>query len=102
MAIDQKRLERIEEKLDKLGEAFVIMARVEEKIVNIEQARIETNKRYDERITHILGEIKEIREKQVEQDTAISDNSRVTGYIRWIVGAVITAVIGAVALQLFA
>jgi len=100
--IDPIRFERIERKIDELGEAFVIMARVEEKIVNLEAARIEGNKRYDDGLSQILTTVRKIEDKQNEQDLLIADNTRVTGYIKWIVGAIVTAVIGAAAIQFFA
>lgn len=42
------RLERIEEKLDKLAEAVVSLARVEEKIVSLEIRRQEMSNQIDE------------------------------------------------------
>ena len=100
--LEQLRLDRIERKIDELGEAFVILARVEEKIVTLEQSRIENNRRYDDRNTQFLNELAEIRKEQLEASKKIDENTRVTGYIRWIVGVFITAISGAVALQFFA
>ena len=97
--IDPLRFERIERKIDELSEAFVIMARVEEKIVNLEQTRIESNRRQDERMTHVLIELKELRIQQIKQDKEITDNTRIVGYIRWIIGAIVAAVASAWALQ---
>lgn len=96
------RLERIERKIDELGEAFVILARVEEKIVTLEQTRIDSNRRYDDRIEFMQSQIAELRKEQIEQGKHIQDNTRMTGYIRWVIGAITTAILGAAALQIFA
>jgi hypothetical protein len=101
LPIDPARLERIESKIDTLGEAFIIMARVEEKVINMEQARTEANRRYDERITQLLSDMKDVQLRQINQDIVIANNSRVTGYIQWIVGAILTATFSALALQYF-
>lgn len=99
--IDQARLERIENKLDKLGDALAIMARVEEKIVTLNQARIDSNQRYDLQISGLSEKIEEISKKQIEQDKIIFENTRINGYIKWVIGIVITAIVGAISLRFF-
>lgn len=97
--INELRLERIEAKLDKLGEAFVIMARVEEKIITLNQARIDGNLRYDSKIAELESKIDSISTKQVEQDKATAENTRVTSYIKWIIGVIATAIVGSLSLR---
>jgi hypothetical protein len=95
---DEIRLARIEEKVDDLAQAFVILARVEEKQAQMEALRIESNRRTDHNIQSILSEIKELRQNQNDQDKAVAENTRITNNLSkffWIlVSTVATAVIG--------
>jgi phage shock protein A len=55
------RLERMEEKIDKLSEAIIALARVEEKIINLEQ----TN-------STIMKQIMSIEEQSRQRDAALN------------------------------
>jgi hypothetical protein len=100
---DEIRLARIEEKVDDLAQAFVILARVEEKQAQMEALRIESNRRTDHNIQSILSEIKELRQNQNDQDKAVAENTRITNNLSkffWIlVSTVATAVIGSLVIN---
>ena len=84
------RLDRIEEKLDKLGEAMVSIARAEEKLIAMEQkhaAQYERMNRFSEKLDNI--------EKIVQQNT-----NTVELYNK-VVGAAVLAAVGAWASQYF-
>jgi cell division protein FtsL len=44
---DNKRLDRIEEKIDKLSDTVVALARVEEKIISMDKAQVDIAERID-------------------------------------------------------
>jgi hypothetical protein len=102
-AADEIRLARIEEKVDDLAQAFVILARVEEKQAQMEALRIESNRRTDHNIQSILSEIKELRQNKNDQDKAVAENTRITNNLSkffWIlVSTVATAVIGSLVIN---
>jgi hypothetical protein len=84
------RLDRIEEKLDKLGEAMVSIARAEEKLIAMEQkhaAQYERMNRFSEKLDNI--------EKIVQQ------NSQTVDLYNKVVGAAVLTAIGAWASQYF-
>lgn len=97
--INENRLIRIEKKIDELNEAFIVLARVEEKIVNLEQIRVESNSRVDASIVSILSEMKELKEANAQQAKIIDDNARITGFIQKTFWIILTAVAGAYVLQ---
>jgi hypothetical protein len=84
------RLDRIEEKLDKLGEAMISIARAEEKLIAMEQkhaAQYERMNRFSEKLDNI--------EKIVQQ------NSQTVELYNKVVGAAVLTAIGAWASQYF-
>ncbi len=84
------RLDRIEEKLDKLGEAMISIARAEEKLIAMEQkhaSQYERMNRFSEKLDNI--------EKIVQQNT-----NTVELYNK-VVGAAVIAAVGAWATQYF-
>lgn len=84
------RLDRIEDKLDKLGEAMILIARADEKLVAMEQKhalQYERMNRFSEKLDSI--------EKMVQQ------NSQTVELYNKIVGAAVLAAIGAWATQYF-
>jgi tetrahydromethanopterin S-methyltransferase subunit G len=84
------RLDRIEEKLDKLGEAMVSIARAEEKLIAMEQkhaAQYDRMNKFSEKLDNI--------EKIVQQNT-----NTVELYNK-VVGAAVLAAVGAWASQYF-
>lgn len=84
------RLDRIEEKLDKLGDAMVSIARAEEKLIAMEQkhaAQYDRMNRFSEKLDSI--------EKTVQQNT-----NTVELYNK-VVGAAVLAAVGAWATQYF-
>lgn len=84
------RLDRIEDKLDKLGEAMILIARADEKLVAMEQkhaAQYERMNRFSEKLDSI--------ERMVQQ------NSQTVELYNKIVGAAVLAAIGAWATQYF-
>lgn len=84
-ASDEKRLDRIEEKIDKLSEAMVLIARTDEKIVAMEQkygAQYERMNRFSTKLDEI--------ERQVILNAQVSRN---ISTLFWIL---VTAVTGGV------
>lgn len=84
------RLDRIEEKLDKLGDAMISIARAEEKLIAMEQkhaAQYDRMNRFSEKLDSI--------EKTVQQNTNTVD------LYNKVVGAAVLAAVGAWATQYF-
>jgi hypothetical protein len=84
-ASDEKRLDRIEEKIDKLSEAMVLIARTDEKLVAMEQkygAQYERMNRFSTKLDDI--------ERQVLLNAQVSRN---ISSLFWIL---VTAVTGGV------
>lgn len=81
-----QRLDRIEEKIDKLSEAMISIARAEERLISIEQH----NANQHERMNKFSVKLDELNDK-------VNDNSRVVGFIQkafWILLAAIIAATG--------
>ena len=78
------RLDRIENKIDKLSDAVISLARAEEKLINLENDR---NTMID-KITRIEEKIDNVDLRMTEQETT----SRVVIKVFWIV---LTALVGA-------
>lgn len=87
MAVEtnQKRLDRIEEKIDKLSDAMISLARAEEKLIAIEK---NNHANYDR--MNKFSEKLDIIENKVE------DNARTVGIINKVAVIVGTGVIGAI------
>ena len=79
-----KRLDRIEEKLDRLTDAMVAMARAEEKIIALQ----DDHENMRERLNKLSVKLDEIQK-------TVDDNSRTVGIINRIGMALIVAVLGA-------
>lgn len=77
-----KRFDRIEQKIDKLSDAMISLARTEEKIMAMENERANIT----ERLNRHSEKIDELTEK-------VAENSRTTSYINKIVWGIILAVI---------
>lgn len=87
---NEKRLDRIEEKIDKLSEAMIIIARAEEKLVAMESkyaSQYDRLNRFSEKLDAI--------------DKKVEDNARVVANIRMFFWVVSTAVVGALVAQYF-
>jgi len=83
---DDIRLQRIEEKLDKLADVVVGMARVEEKIVDLETRRAEGH----ERLNRISNKVDEIDSHVI----SMRERMNVVSKVLWVMSAgVITAII---------
>jgi len=83
-----QRLDRIEEKIDKLSDAMISLARAEEKLIAIEKnnhAHYERMNRLSQKLDHI--------EKQVD------DNARTVKIINSVMYALVVAVVGAIVKQ---
>ena len=80
-----KRLDRIEEKIDRLAETVVSIARAEEKLLNLEHDR-----------NIILDRLVKIEEKIDGLDTRIIDSETTVKVINRIFWIVLTAVVGAI------
>ena len=78
-----KRLDRIEEKLDKLAEAMIAMARAEEKIIALQ----DDHENMRERLNKLSVKLDEIQK-------AVDDNSRTVGIINRVVYVAVPAAIG--------
>ena len=87
---NESRLNRIEDKIDKLADAMVLIARTDEKLISMEQkyaAQYERMNRFSQKLDDI--------EKLVE-----ANNQTVT-LVNKVVGAIAIAAIGAWATQYF-
>ena len=83
-----QRSDRIEEKIDKLSDAMISLARAEEKLIAIEKnnhAHYERMNRLSQKLDHI--------EKQVD------DNARTVKIINSVMYALVVAVVGAIVKQ---
>ena len=78
-----KRLDRIEEKLDRLTDAMVAMARAEEKIIALQ----DDNENMRERLNKLSVKLDEIQK-------TVDDNSRTVGIINKVVYVAVAAAIG--------
>jgi hypothetical protein len=88
--VNESRLNRIEDKIDKLSEAMVLIARTDEKLIGMEQKYAAQYERLN-RLSTKLDSI----EKLVE------DNNYTVMLINKVVGALAVAAIGAWATQYF-
>jgi flagellar capping protein FliD len=86
----EKRFDRIEEKLDKLSEAMVLIARTDEKLVAMEQKYAA---QYD-RMNRFSNKLDDIDKQLIENSQVIRNLST----FFWIL---VTAVVGAVAAQYY-
>ncbi len=84
------RLERIEEKIDKLADAMVTLARAEEKIIALQD---DHNKMY-ERMNRLSQKLDEI-------DKKVDENTRTVGIINKLFWVTIVAAAGAIATNVF-
>lgn len=82
---NQKRLDRIEEKIDKLSDAMISLARAEEKLIAIEK---NNHANYD-RMNRFSAKLDAIELK-------VEDNARTVGIINKVALIVGTGVIGAI------
>lgn len=78
-----QRLDRIEEKIDKLADAVVAIARTEEKLANLQS---EHNKNYDR--------MNKFSEKLDAIDESCKDNARAVGVITKLFWVAVVAIIG--------
>ena len=78
-----KRLDRIEEKLDRLTDAMVAMARAEEKIIALQ----DDHENMRERLNKLSVKLDEIQK-------AVDDNSRTVSIINKVVYVAVAAAIG--------
>ena len=88
--IQNQRLDRIEDKIDKLAEAMVAIARAEEKLVNMEQkymAQYDRMNRFSEKLDNI--------------DDAVRANASTVMMINKVIGGAVIAIIGALVTQYF-
>ena len=86
---DDKRLDRIEEKIDKLTDAMVTIARAEEKLVNMEQ---KYSAQYDR--------MNKFSEKLDALEKITSENSQTVYTINKLFWVALIAVVGAIATNL--
>lgn len=90
MATTNTRLDNIENKLDKLAEAMVAMARAEEKLIGLK----EDHDRTYERLNRFSQKLDEIESK-------VDDNARVVHVINKLFWIAMIAVAGAYAAQVW-
>lgn len=84
------RLDRIEEKIDKLSDAMVTMARAEEKLINLEQkyaSQYERMNRFSEKLDHI--------------EKLVNDNAHTVNTINKLFWIAIIAAAGAIATNIW-
>ena len=90
MADTDDRLVRIEQKVDKLSEALVSMARAEEKLVGLK----EDHDRAFERLNRFSAKLDEIEKK-------VDDNARTVQTINKLFWVAVVAISGSIAAQLW-
>ena len=90
MPNDNGRLDRIEEKIDKMSEAIIQMARLEAKIDNYEIYREESWKRMNK-----------FSEKLDSIEKTVDDNHRTVSTINKLFWVAIVAIAGSIAAQLW-
>lgn len=87
--ITERRLSRIEEKIDRLSDAMIAIARTEEKLLAMEQkysAQYDRMNKFSEKLDAI--------DKKVDKDAQVVSN---ISKLSWIVaGALVTAIVTAV------
>jgi len=81
--LNSKRLDRIEEKLDRLTDAMVAMARAEEKIIALQ----DDHENMRDRLNKLSIKLDEIQK-------SVDDNSRTVGIINKVVYVAVAAAIG--------
>ena len=81
--LNSKRLDRIEEKLDRLTDAMVAMARAEEKIIALQ----DDHENMRDRLNKLSIKLDEIQK-------SVDDNSRTVGIINKVVYAAVVAAVG--------
>ena len=87
---ENTRLDRIEDKIDKLSVAMISIARAEEKLVNMEQkymAQYDRMNRFSEKLDNI--------------DDAVRANASTVMMINKVIGGAVIAIIGALVTQYF-
>ena len=84
MTTDNSRLDRIEEKIDRLSEAMIAMARAEEKLIALES---KYSAQYDR--------MNKFSEKLDTVEKAVNDNARVVQTISRLFWVVTTVAVGA-------
>lgn len=85
---EKNRLDRIEEKIDKMAEAVIALARAEEKIHNLD----ETTRIILKRLVAQEERLREVEQKQADSESTL----KVVKSIAWtFVSAIITALGGA-------
>ena len=93
-ASDEKRLDRIEEKIDRLSEAMVLIARTDEKLVAMEQkygAQYERMNRFSIKLDEI--------ERQVILNAQVSRN---ISTLFWILVTAVTGGVATMIMQFYA
>tara|TARA_B100000900_G_scaffold354740_1_gene323606 strand:- start:178 stop:456 length:279 start_codon:yes stop_codon:yes gene_type:complete len=85
-----KRLDRIEEKLDKMSEVLVALARFEEKM-----------DAYNEYRTNSWERMNKFSEKLDKIENTVGDNARTIGVINKLFWIAIVAAVGAIAAQIW-
>lgn len=90
MVTQAERLTRIEEKIDKLSEVIVSIARAEEKIYGLQN---DHDKMFDR--------VNKIQERVDSIETKVEENSRTTKLINKLIWVVLVALAGAMTQQLW-
>lgn len=88
---DTNRLDRIEAKIDQLSEAFISLARTEEKLAIIERDRLE-----------LSTKMSEVRDKVDKIDKKTDENTRTISVINKLFWIIIAAGAGAYTVQFLA
>lgn len=92
------RLERIEKKIDDLSEAFISLARAEEKLATIERDRLELNAKmnsFEVKFSKLEDKLNDVNDKIYALTKTVNGNSLVSGGIKNLMWLSLAAVIGA-------
>lgn len=82
---EESRLERIEQKIDKLSDAMIDLARAEEKLINIEKQ----NNQHFERMNRFSARMDELEDEVTEQGKTVK-------VMQFVLSIATTVVVGAV------
>lgn len=82
---EEQRLERIEQKIDKLSDAMIDLARAEEKLLNMEK----TNQQHFDRMNRFSVRMDEIEDE-------VTDQGKTVKLMQFILSIASTALVGAI------
>ena len=93
MTIDDNRLARMEAKIDQLSTAFVLLARIEEKMIAVEKERITDRLLFQRDLDELHKKIDKVEDNIMNLQMETRENSRINKVITGITWIVLTAIV---------